>query len=911
MQSSTRWSRVQSLFEEALEKDPPKRITFLKEACEDDLDLYQEVVSLLESDQQINSLVDGQALDLVTVSESVLEEPEMPAAPIGPYHATKRLGQGGMGVVYLAERADGQFDQQVALKLIKKGMDSENIVRRFIGERQILARLQHQNIARLLDGGITDDGQPYFAMEYVEGVPIHAYCNAQKLDIQARLRLFDEVCKAVHYAHRNLVVHRDLKPGNILITRDGGVKLLDFGIARVLTEEADSAQTLLTQPGQRVLTPEYAAPEQVTGDPITTQTDIYALGVVLYELLTGVRPLKITSHSPVEVEIVLRQKEPARPSVSAANNSSIEETHGLSADKLRRKLLGDLDTICLKALRKEPDRRYESADEFRLDIVRYLKGQPVSARPDAFGYRFQKFVTRHRSGVLVGTLVLLLLGTVVLGYTLRLQNARNLAQVEATKAEQAVAFLSSLFEASNPHVTQGDTLNARHMLDAGAERIRSELADQPDVQADLMLVIGDAYNGLGLYKKAEDNFIEALHLIEETQGTATKEAIDLHFRLADIKHTLNEFQAADSLQHVTLDLQKQLYGEEHPEIAATLLKMASTQRSLGNYEEAIPLYIQAVDMNERVLPKNDPELSWSINNLGWAYHSQGRYQEAEEAYSKAEAIQREHLGETHPDLAFTLNNYGGLLWTTGRFDEGEPKVRESLSIRKGLYGEEHPEYLQSLNNLAGLLFRKGDIEAAEPLYRQTVVVNKKMLGERHRYVASGIGSLATIHREKGELEEAEKLQLEALDIQLELFGDQHRLVARSKSNLAAIYRLTGSFDEAKRLYSEALDFYQSQATPPIEVAFPMIGLGLTLTQTGDPSAAQPLLDEALMLRSDRFEASDLLVAEAQAALGYCLCTQGNCSEGRPMLRKAINTFNEAGKSTDRRALEIKDWLETY
>ena len=340
---SERWSQIQALFDSALEQDPPKRITFLKEACKDDLELYNEVASLLASDQQINSLVDGQALDAITLSENLLEDTKGPDEQIGPYKLIKTLGKGGMGVVYLAERVDGQFEQKVALKLIKRGMDSEMIVQRFLSERQILARLEHPNIARLIDGGMTDDGLPYFAMEYVEGVPLIPYCNAKRLNIEQRLALFDQVCTTVHYAHRNLVVHRDLKPGNILVTKNGEVKLLDFGIARVIAEDETEAATMFTQAGQRVLTPEYAAPEQVTGGAITTQTDIYSLGVILYELMTGIRPLKLTSHSPVEVETIIRNEIPAKPSSSVSKNAQITKTHAATPDKLSRKLAGDLE----------------------------------------------------------------------------------------------------------------------------------------------------------------------------------------------------------------------------------------------------------------------------------------------------------------------------------------------------------------------------------------------------------------------------------------------------------------------------------------------------------------------------------------------------------------------------------------
>ncbi len=906
---STRWSLLQDLFEAALEQDPPNRVTFLKKACQEDLELYQEVYSLLESDQQINSLVDGHAFESVTLSGSLTEAPELPAQQVGPYMPEKRLGQGGMGIVYLANRVDGQFDQQVALKLIKRGMDSELIVRRFLGERQILARLQHPNIAGLLDGGLTEDGQPYFAMEYVEGVRILAYCNAKNLNLRERLALFDQVCRAVHYAHRNLVVHRDLKPSNILLTRENEVKLLDFGIARVLTDDDADARTILTEADQRLLTPEYAAPEQVTGGAITTQTDIYSLGVVLYELLTGVRPLKFSSHAPVEVELVLRNQTPAKPSSRVFENERIAETHGVTAERISRQLRGDLDTICLKALRKEPERRYSSVEELRLDLQRFLEGRPVTAQPDAAGYRLKKFYHRNRAGVIAGVLGVLLIGVIVTVYTMRLSAARDQAQQEALKAAEAFTFLSSLFEASNPLVAKGDTLNARHMLDAGAARIQEELAGHPEVQAELLSVIGDAYHGLGLLFKAEEHYKQALALIRRTRGEYDPEAASLLQRIGDIRHSLSDFPAADSLEHATLAIQEKIYGDDHPEIAATLLKMASTQRSLGHYDQAIPLYQQAVAMNEKLLPKDDPELAWSINNLGWAYHSQGKYEEAAAAYQKAEEIQREYLGPDHPDLAYTLNNYGGLLWTTGKMVEGEVKVRESLKIRKDLYGEEHPEYIMSLNNLAGLLFRKGDYAGAEEYYRQTIEVNTRMLGPRHRYVASGLSSLGTVLLQKELFEEAEKLLLESLEIREEMFGAEHQQVINSKDRLAAVYWRWGKYEKALPLYREVLDYWRRQEAQPIEMASALVGMGAILTEQGKAEEAEPYLIEALSMRSEHFESDDFYVAEVKALLGRCLCEQGKCDQGTTYLEEAVEAFRAAGRATDRRAIEAENWLK--
>ena len=904
---SERWQHIQSLFEAALEKDPSHRITFLEAACAEDVALYREVASLLESDQLVNSLVDGHALESLSYAGDTPAGEALEGRLVGPYRLVRRLGEGGMGVVYLAERADGQFTQQVALKLIKRGMDSERIVQRFLAERQILARLQHPNIARLLDGGMTEDGRPYFAMEYVDGVPILAYAREHGLSVPDRLLLFERVCDAVHHAHQHLIVHRDLKPGNILVTRAGELKLLDFGIARALEEDQETG-TPLTEAGLRILTPEYAAPEQVRAGAVTTQTDVYALGVVLYELLAGVRPLKLSSHAPAEVEAVVCHQIPKRPSLTLLHDEQPNAGYATAPAKIAAKLRGDLDTICLMALRKEPERRYGSAGDLRMDLERHRLGLPVAAQADTWRYRASKFSRRHRSMLIAGVVFLLLLAAVVIAYTLQLSEARDAARREAEVAEEATRFMISLFDAANPHVARGDTLTAVDMLRDGAARIEAELADQPEVRARLLRAIGDAYHGLGLYFEADSAFVKALDLVEAQQGRESEEALYLLTEMANIRHSLSDFAAEDSLTQITLAIQQRLYGPESAPVAATLLQMASNKRSLGDFDTAIPLYERAVAINEKVLPPEDMELSWSINNYGWALHSSGRLEEAEVQYRKAEAIQRQYLGEDHPDLAFTLNNLGGLYWTTGRFELGEPLVQESLEIRRKIYGEEHPETIQSLNNLAGLLFRKGDYAAAEPIYRLTVEVNTRMLGPRHRYVASGLGSLASVHREKGELEEAERLQRESLELYQELFGENHQNVAIAKSNLGTILRLRESYTEAEQLLNASIGFWRAQEVTRVEMAFPLVSLGRLKTDTGDAAAGEALLREAVAVRTEKLPAGDVLLAEALGTLGYNLLAQGRTEEARGFLAEALAAFEAAGLGEDRRAREIRGWV---
>ncbi len=408
-----RWIQIQALFDATLARPKDERTAFLRAACGDDPALYAEVASLLEADDGSHSLLDGSALD--AFPEVMLMEGQR----VGAYRILHEIGAGGMGTVFLAERADGQFEQRVALKLIKRGMDTEQILQRFRSERQILARLNHPHITRLFDGGLTDDGLPFFAMEYVEGVPIDAYCDVHHLTIEERLHVFRAVGEAVQYVHRNLIVHRDLKPENILITGDGTVKLLDFGIAKVLGND-ESANT---QVGRRVMTPAYAAPEQIRGEPITTATDVYALGLVLYELLSGHRPYRLSGASQVERESLICSSEPSPPStmvgrVETASDrevtpATISLTRRTRTDRLRRRLSGDLDTICLKALRKEPERRYISAEQFVEDVRRHLAGLPVMARRETAAYRMQKFIRRHRSGVVAAIILLLGLGTLL------------------------------------------------------------------------------------------------------------------------------------------------------------------------------------------------------------------------------------------------------------------------------------------------------------------------------------------------------------------------------------------------------------------------------------------------------------------------------------------------------------------
>ena len=507
-----RWAQVETLFAAALEQAPEARDSFVEAAVDASDEVREDVASLLHA----HARESGQLEASVRAAAGVAIEQADPLAGgdarIGPYRVLRRLGTGGMGTVYLAERADAQFRQQVALKVVNRHLVNDEIVRRFRTERQILADLDHPNIAHLLDGGTTADGLPYLVMEYVVGERIDAYCNARALALRERLALFLAVCDAVQYAHRNLVIHRDIKPSNILVTPDGAPKLLDFGIAKLMGTGAERGAAL-TRADERLMTPEHASPEQVRGEPVTTGSDVYALGILLYHLLTGERPYTPDDGSVAALERAICETAPDKPSTvvmraaTRAGNAAAPAPVPVPAPRrLARALTGDLDNIVLMALRKEPARRYASAAQMAEDVRRYLDQRPVIARPDTWSYRTAKFLRRHTASVTAAAAVVVVLAAVVVYYTQRLAGERDRAQdaerraVRETETSKRVSdFLVELFRVSDPDKARGETITAREILDRGAERIDQELDDEPEVQAQLMDTMGLVYRSLGLY----------------------------------------------------------------------------------------------------------------------------------------------------------------------------------------------------------------------------------------------------------------------------------------------------------------------------------------------------------------------------------------------------------------------------
>ena len=748
-----RWTQVQTLFERALDRPPDERTAWLRARCGGDPGLYREVEALLDGDARQNALFEGRAADFLPADDfAAAFTTSRLGERVGPWELGERVGEGGMGAVYRARRADG-FEQTAALKLVKPGMDSEAVLARFRAERQILARLEHPGIARLLGGGLTTAERPYFAMEYVEGEPITAYCDGRRLGVEARLRLFAQACEAVRYAHRALVVHRDLKPSNVLVAEADGqpaVKLLDFGIARVLSDDAGAE---LTQTGQRVLTPGYAAPEQVRGEPPTTATDVYALGVLLYRLLCGARPVETEGRTPREIEAAVLGELPQRPSdrVTPAAAAARSETGAGLAKRLR----GDLDTITLKALEKDPGRRYGSAAELLADLRRHLAELPIEARPASRAYRARLFVRRHRLGVAGTAGALALVGMVAAVAFARVSAERDRAEAEARRSEEVVGFLQNMLLGASPFEAPGEELTARELLDRGAEQVEADLADEPATRASLQILIGDVYLDLGRADDAVPLYRSALatRRAEGDEVGAANAARQLGRALRD----LEQYDEAERLLRASLaDLEA--LGGSPADVALTQRHLASLLRDQGDYETAEALYRQAL-ATARSAPAPDGDLVADIQtSLVVLLRAQDRDGEAADIMAEVVAADRRLYPGDHPTPASSLALYSGLLSRAERHDEAIAAAREAARMFRAAHPDTtHPNVAAGVQAVAMALAAAGELAEADRLFGDAVARLRAAHGDADHRVLGVVLAHALLKEERGQPDAAAAL----------------------------------------------------------------------------------------------------------------------------------------------------------
>ncbi len=838
------WRQLQALFHQVLDLPASEREAFLDGACAGNPGLRHEIEALLDADRAADGFMERPGAEYVAALARHSGEPgaaddDMTGQRLGPWRLLEEIGRGGMGTVYLAERADGQYEARTALKLLQLGLARGESRRRFLQERQILARFRHPNIATLLDGGVSNDGVPYFVMEYVEGRPVTHHCDAEGLSIDDRLAIFLQMCRGIEYAHRNLVVHRDLKPSNILVTQKGEVKLLDFGVAKLLDEEADAN---LTRTGARMLTPQYAAPEQIRGDPVTTATDVHALGVVLYELLTRSHPFEQTEAFGSTERAVL-EMDPPRPS-AAVSRTACTIPHA----QLRRRLRGDLDNIVLKALQKQPESRYATVDALAHDIRRYLDGLPVSARAASVRYRLRKFVRRHWLVVGASSLIILSLAGGLIATTWQ---ARKTA-LQARRAETVKAFLVDLFAMADPWESTGQTMTPREMLDRGAAGIDSQLAGQPRIQAEILGIVGRLYHKLGEPERARPLLERAVALQREFFGRRDPQLAKTLGWLAAVLEDQGELDPAEPLFRESLEILRAVHGEEHPDVATALNDLAVLRKEQGDLDEAEQLHRQALALRRKVLGNDDLAVSSSLNNLAVILMQKGELDEAGKLFEETLAIRRRAYGNRHVAVANTLHNLMILRRRQQDYVAAEPLAREALAIRRDLLPEDHPDITYSLFNLAAILRARGNLAQAEPMFREAIARATRTYGEDHYVVAGMQNVLGALLREKGELAEAEEASRRALAVLRERLPTNHP-----------------------------------------QLAVTLLELGRTIQARGRGAKAEELLRKANAIRLEKFGVANINTAETQLALGECLAGLGRLDEAAAEIGRSHATYLES------------------
>jgi len=803
-----RWLKISAHLDRALDLSPLERDAWLKELAAIDPESASEVAALLADHRQLRA---QGFLDESPLSES---DASLSGVIIGAYTLISRIGDGGMGSVWLGRRSDGRYEGQVAIKLLNAALVGRGGEERFRREGVILARLGHPHIASLIDAGVSNTGQPYLVLELVNGEHIDVHCDERRLSIERRIRLFLDVLSAVSHAHANLIVHRDLKPSNVLVNQAGAVKLLDFSIAKLME---DTGVSRLTQDSGAALTPKYAAPEQVTGEPITTGTDVYSLGVLLYELVSGQHPYGAAVKTSKDFTRAIVDQDPLPLSAAflkapIESRSLVAAQRATTPDRLGRALGHELETILHKSLKKSAGERYGSVAEMADDLRRYLADQPIAARPDTVRYRATKFVRRHRRGLAATSVIFAAVVMIVTFYTMQLASERDRARLQAEKASRVSELLTSVVISADPYrdpdsVSGGvATPSARALLDTLATRITTELNEQPEVQAEMLTVIGRTYERLGLIDKAAPLLESALEIGRRS------------FRLPD------------------------------PRVAQTLNDLGVLQRRLGNFAASAPLLTESLSMRRAVVGgDDDKDVAVTLSEYGRTLRDLGRLDESEKATRDALAIRMKVLGDDHRETATNKNDLGQLLMDRGEIAEAERMFRESLVTNERVLGVEHPNAAASKNSVGNVLAAKGDLAGAEKLQREAMVVRQRIFGPGSPESGFAVQSLAATFEMQGRYQEAESLLSEAYRVVTSALGADNPRVVNMAVDLSRVRIARGHAADVEAMLRRALDM--RQRTYPaghwrIAEAQALLGASLASQHRNDEA-------EALMRAADR------------------------------------------------------------
>ena len=901
-----RLALVDALFDGALALPADQRAPWVAERCGGDAALRREVESLLAAHARTGGILDAaspaglradlaaplatplgaalaalEATDAADAAGAAPGEPPRARRQLGPYRLVRELGRGGMGVVYLAERSDGQFQRQVAVKVLRAGADGGELRRRFLAERQILAALAHPHIAPLLDGG-TEAGAPYLVIEYVDGLPITEYCDQAQLDVAARVRLFVDVCAAVQHAHQNLVLHRDLKPGNVLVTRDGVVKLLDFGIAKLLGPGPAGVEPAVTRTAHRLMTPAYASPEQVRGDVLTTASDVYALGLLLYELLTGCAAQRVRGDAPHAVLAAVCEREPTRPSERVLQDEADGARGGLAArgdrgddddderdgararaaarratpERLRRQLRGDLDAIVAMALRKEPERRYASVALLADDVLRHLDGQPVLARRGSTAYRAGKLLRRHRVAAVAGAAVLVALlggGSAALwqaGVAARERDRATAAlarsQAALRQSEEVGAFLVELFESSDPAQGRTDSLSAHELLRRGEARLE-RLRAEPLVQARMLEVLGSGHASLGDAARGALLLERAVALRRAALGERHVETAATMAALADLLQRRGAYAAADSLATRAWQVRRALLGDGHREVAASLHQRAQLAVYLENPGAAERFARAALDGRRAVGAPDDSLTVRVLETLARLRWRRGDFAAAERLLRESYEAARRVFVRPHPTVAVAqLRLADQVAERPGGWAEAEALYRDALVETRAALGDAHPRTIDAMRDVGSALAAHGAVDEGERLLREAVDAGRRLHGPRHPSVAYSLSALATALAARGRVGDAERLARETLPVYAAVWGDRHSTYAGALGNWGDLLARLGALDSAEAVHRRAVGIRRAVFGDGARiVAVSELGLAGVLLRRGRVASAESLYVRAL------------------------------------------------------------------
>jgi len=884
-----RWREMERIFQATLERPPAERAACLAEACGDDHELRAEVEKLLRADAKA-----GDFLERPVLGAEAGEEEWPSGSAVGSYRLIRKIGEGGMSTVALAERSDETYRKQVAIKFFRLGEERPELLGRFRAERQILASLDHPAIAKLLDGGSTERGTPYYIMEYVEGLPLDAYCDDKRLGIGERLELFRKVCSAVQYAHANLIVHRDLKPSNILVRGDGEPKLLDFGIAKLLDPQSLSLRVDRTRVDHHLMTPAYASPEQARGDPITTAADVYSLGVLLYELLAGRRPHDLERRTLPELLRVIAEEEPPPP--STALSAEVAAARSTTLAGLRRRLEGDLDNIVLKALRKEPARRYSSVEQLSEDLRRHLRGLPVAARPDTLRYRAAKFVRRHRIGVASAALfaaVVISFGAFTAVQSRRLARALAQEEKEAAKAKAASRFLQQTLGAANPFGGVGREVTVLEVLRRAHSTLEESFTGQPETEATVRATLGATYLDLDRLEEAGAQLEKALAIRQRVLGPSHPDVAESLVALGRLLANKGQWERSERLLREAVAMRTSLFGPESLEVADALYPLGKLLLRTGEHARAEEVLRRCLDIRRRLLPASDIRIAWSLRELSVARLWQADHASAEALCREALAVAEAASPSGGPEVAAVLHVLATVMDSKGDLVAAESLFRRVLALRRELLGEEHTGVAESLINLAAVLTQQGRHGEAVKLDREAHAIFSGVLGEESREAAAASMNLAIDLIEVGRMGEAEERIRKGLAVHRKIWKGEHEDVANGLDILGGALSRQKRYGEAVIHHREALAIKRSLLGPDHpSTAHTLSTLAGALHLKGEPRSAAPLFQEAIQILTRKLPPDHPELANCRSDYGALLTELSRHEEARDQLVHAYSALKK-------------------